>query len=139
MTKDVGNLDQREIDEFIQEIGQIIQYYRIDYRDADQGKLLTPKLLSSGSKENLQSSLTRDNDGASSQPKGMAESKVQYLKHMVFQYLVCREPEVKQHIERALIALFRFSEEEKAVIEAKRKEESEEGFSFSSLLGSFTT
>ena len=54
---------------------------------------------------------------------GLGESKHQYIRHMLLQYLSCREPEVKQHIEHALLAMFRFSEAERALIEERKKSE----------------
>ena len=48
---------------------------------------------------------------------------MQYIKQMVFQYLNCKDAEVKLHMESALIAMFRFSEQEKSSIEETRKAE----------------
>jgi hypothetical protein len=56
----------------------------------------------------------------------MDSSKLEYVKQMVFQYLVCKDSEVKQHLETALEAMFRFSDKEKASIEARRKESSQD-------------
>jgi len=42
---------------------------------------------------------------------------------MLLQYLSCREPEVKLHIEHALLAIFRFTEAERALIEERKKSE----------------
>ena len=47
---------------------------------------------------------------------GLGESKIQYVRHMVFQYLTCKDSIVKPHIESALVALFRFNELERLAI-----------------------
>jgi hypothetical protein len=136
MTKE--NISSNEIEDFLQEIGRLLQFYHIDHHDLDESKLLIPRRPSTPrSSTQLNSSESSGKGNTSS--KGMAESKVQYVRQMVFQYLVCREPEVKQHIESALITLFRFSDEERDALLAKRKEESEDTLSsLTSFLGSFT-
>ena len=53
----------------------------------------------------------------------LGESKLQYIRHMLLQYLSCKEPEVKLHIENALLAIFRFGEAERALIEERKKSE----------------
>jgi hypothetical protein len=70
---------------------------------------------------------------------GMSASKIKYVRHMVFKYLICCEPEVKSHIETALMAIFRMSDGEKRAIESKRREweESQDTLaSITSFLGS---
>jgi hypothetical protein len=74
-------------------------------------------------------------------------SKIQYVRHMIFQYLSCRDPEVKVHIETALMAIFRMTNAEREVIETIRKEEAQDALtsiadffgSLSSSLASSTT
>jgi hypothetical protein len=67
---------------------------------------------------------------------GIHESKMQYIKQMVYQYLSCRDTVVKTHIETALITLLRYSDEEKAAIELRSKNDSIDTVSsISSLLG----
>jgi hypothetical protein len=69
----------------------------------------------------------------------MEESKFQYIRHMVFQYLSCCDPVVKPHIEDALIAIFRYNSEERFAIESRSKEESQDTLtSLGSFLGSLT-
>jgi hypothetical protein len=156
MTKD--NVDSNDIDDFLQEIGRILQFYHIDHRDLDESKLLTPYRPPTprspafnrhphsttsgggGSSSNQTSGGSGGSgSGTSGGGKGMAESKVQYVRQMIFQYLVCRETEVKEHIETALMTLFRFSDEEKETVLSKKKEENEDTFSsITSFLGSFT-
>jgi hypothetical protein len=68
------------------------------------------------------------------------QSKLLYLKQMVFQYLSCKSLEVKAHVEKALIAMLRFNEMEKAAIEEARKAEDVDTLTtITSFLGSFTT
>ena len=56
---------------------------------------------------------------------------------MVFQYLICRDPEVKLHVENALIAIFRFNETEKSAIsETKKSEDVDTLTSITRFLGS---
>eukprot|EP01041_Mallomonas_annulata_P001423 gene1423-2730_t len=50
-------------------------------------------------------------------------TKLLHLRHLVLQYLCCREPEVKEHMENALITLLRFSNQEKLSIIERKKEE----------------
>ena len=70
---------------------------------------------------------------------GLEASKVQYIKQMIFQYLSCREPEVKLHMESALIAIFRFSDAEKSIIEDRKKIEMQDTLSsITNFLGSLT-
>ena len=101
--------------------------------------------------------------GLSAAPVTMnvTESKIQYIRHMVYQYLSCRDAEVgygtscvslrksislmccvalslqvRLHIESALIAIFRLNEQERSAIEVKRKEEAQDTFTtITSFLG----
>ena len=67
----------------------------------------------------------------------MQQSKMLYIKQMVFQYLICRDPEVKLHVENALIAIFRFNETEKSAIsETKKSEDVDTLTSITRFLGS---
>ena len=59
----------------------------------------------------------------------MSESKMQYIKQMVLQYLSCRDGVVRPHIEAALVAMLRFSEEERAAIELRRRDEAQDAIS----------
>lgn len=60
---------------------------------------------------------------SNSNATGTTDAKIKYLRGMVFRYLSCKDPEVKAHIESALMAIFRFAPEEKQVIEESRSEE----------------
>mmetsp|Transcript_22680 Transcript_22680/g.37843 ORF Transcript_22680/g.37843 Transcript_22680/m.37843 type:complete len:439 (-) Transcript_22680:412-1728(-) len=61
--------------------------------------------------------------GSSGGGYGFGESgKMKYVRQMIYKYLCCTDPEVKAHIETALMAIFRMSERERRVIETKRKE-----------------
>lgn len=71
---------------------------------------------------------------------GLGESKIQYVRHMVFQYLTCKDAIVKPHIESALIALFRYNDLERNAIDDKRKFDTEDTItSISNYLGIFTS
>lgn len=78
--------------------------------------------------------------GWSSGNSGLMESKVKYIRQMVFQYLSCKEPEVKLHIESALMAIFRFNDQEREAIEERKAEESQDTLtSITNFLGAFGT
>jgi hypothetical protein len=71
---------------------------------------------------------------------GLMESKVKYIRQMVFQYLSCKDPEVKLHIESALMAIFRFNDQEREAIEERKAEESQDTLtSITNFLGAFGT
>lgn len=53
----------------------------------------------------------------------LTESKIEYMRQTVLQYLICKDMEVKEHIEHALMTLFRFNEAEKAAIDARKKDD----------------
>ena len=53
-------------------------------------------------------------------------SKLQYVKQMVYQYLVCRDADVKHHLEVAFESIFQFSQKERDAIEARRKESAQD-------------
>lgn len=70
---------------------------------------------------------------------GLGESKIQYVRHMVFQYLTCKDSIVKPHIESALVALFRYNELERLAIDEQRKVDTEDTItSITNYLGLFT-
>lgn len=70
---------------------------------------------------------------------GLGESKIQYVRHMVFQYLTCKDAIVKPHIESALIALFRYNDTERLAIDDQRKADTEDTItSITNYLGLFT-
>ena len=70
---------------------------------------------------------------------GLGESKIQYVRHMVFQYLTCKDSIVKPHIESALVALFRFNELERLAIDEQRKADTEDTItSITNYLGLFS-
>jgi hypothetical protein len=56
-------------------------------------------------------------------PNPLEASKMNYVKQMFLKYLLCSEHEVKEHIESALIAIFRFNSSERRCIEERRKNE----------------
>ena len=74
--------------------------------------------------------------GAETTTGNLQNSKMQYIKQMVFQYLVCKDAVVKLHVESALIAMFRFSDHEKnAIEETRRAEDVDTLTSISAFLG----
>ena len=71
---------------------------------------------------------------------GMTASKIKYVRHMILQYLSCKEPEVKLHMETALMTIFRLTPEEREMIENKRKEDATDALSsITNFLGSLGT
>lgn len=117
-----------------------VEYYHIDQRDLDDSRLLQPLKLASSPRNNGFHSNGATGGESFTGGKGMAESKVQYVRQMIFQYLVCREPEVRAHIELALMTLFRFSDEERAAIESKTQEDTQDALTaITSFIGSFAT
>lgn len=67
----------------------------------------------------------RDNGDDGSQLVAV-ESKVDYIRHMVLQYLTCLEPEVKLKMETAFEIMFRFTAEERQAVEERRRFDSED-------------
>lgn len=126
-------------DAFVSEISRVLDFYNIDHWDLDEGKLVNS---SRNQPNRSQSSTGKSGDGGQSGSVGkggMAESKVQYVRQMIFQYLVCVEPEVKAHIEAALMAIFRFTDEEREVVDSRKKDDTQDTLaSISSFLGSFS-
>ena len=71
---------------------------------------------------------------------GLGESKIQYVRQMVYQYLTCKDIEVKPHIESALIALLRYNETERLVIEERKKMDTQDTLlTITNFLGSLTS
>ena len=54
---------------------------------------------------------------------GQSAQKLQYIRELVLKLLMCSEIEVKHHMETALMALLRCSNEERQRIENRRKSE----------------
>lgn len=50
-------------------------------------------------------------------------ARVQHMRHLVLQYLSCKDKDVRVHMEDALVALFRFNESERMSILLRRKAE----------------
>lgn len=87
----------------------------------------------------LTSQTQEDEVGADGQ-SGMTASKIKYVRHMILQYLSCKEPEVKLHMETALMTIFRLTPEEREMIENKRKEDATDALSsITNFLGSLGT
>ena len=93
---------------------------------------------SSSSSTSCDSPLKSSSSSSSSTSSNLFESKLQYIRQMVIQYMSCREAEVKLHIESALMTMLRFTEVERMAIELRRKEEAQDSLSqVTSYLGSF--
>eukprot|EP00981_Chlorochromonas_danica_P001136 scaffold249_cov109-Ochromonas_danica.AAC.4 len=123
-------------DDLMRELANILEAFRISRHEDDMAQLHLPH-------RNGDSTVSVGNDHPN-KGSGMVESKVQYVRQMIFQYFLCNEDEVKRHIESALMAIFRFSEEEKTLILQRRREEEDVlGLdaisSITTFLGSFTT
>lgn len=134
--KDIGRIGERSDSGFVDELSRVLEYYSIDQHDMDDSKIIL-------SRQHQRAPPVGDKGTMSDGyvvGKGMVESKVQYVRQMIFQYLVCTETEVKAHIESALMALFRFTEEERQVIEHRKNEEAQDTFSSitNSIFGSFS-
>lgn len=100
-----------------------------EQRDSELEELRQRGIILRGGSSILGASTSSENvvpstDGNAS-GGNLQNSKMQYIKQMVFQYLVCKDPEVKLHVESALMAMFRFSEAEKNAIEDTRKAEND--------------
>ena len=114
--------------ELCHELYKIISHHELD----------TGGDLSEAAKKSI-SAMSSSSQSSSNGMKGMTEAKIQYVRQMVFQHLSCKDQEVKVNIEAALMAIFRFSEEEKSQIDRKKKDETSDTLSsITSFLGSLT-
>ena len=52
-----------------------------------------------------------------------AASRHEYIRNLILQYLCCKDPIVRSHMENAIIQMFRFNEDEKNAIEERKKNE----------------
>lgn len=111
-------------EDLLRDLGSILEVYRLGHHEEEYRPV---DLLGTGESKGK---------GASGSGGGMAESKVRYLRQMMYQYFLCVEDDVKQHIESALMAILRFTDEEKNAIESKR---TDDGIGMDSTLSSFTT
>ena len=68
---------------------------------------------------------------------GYSASRIQHSRHLVLQYLSCKDKDVRIHMEDALMALFRVTEEERMAIAMRRRLEDGSGDYMSSLSGMF--
>lgn len=113
-----GNVDENK------SLAQSYIELRDEYKEFRRKVLAIEKQRSQeGTKKSDNSVTTYDNTSTNTMKLGMGESKIQYIRQMVFQYLSCRDSVVKPHIESALIAIFRFNSDEKNAIESRQKEE----------------
>ncbi len=112
-----GNVDENK------SLAQSYIELRDEYKEFRRKVLAIEKQRSQEGTKKTESSVTFDNTSTNTVKLGMGESKIQYIRQMVFQYLSCKDGVVKPHIESALIAIFRFNTEEKQAIESRQKEE----------------
>jgi hypothetical protein len=64
---------------------------------------------------------------------GMEASKMQYVRHLILQYLSCKDAMLKDHMEQAIVALFRYNSTERESILERKKEENPEEAVYSSV------
>jgi hypothetical protein len=69
---------------------------------------------------------------------GLSESRLAYIRSMVLQYLSCRDTVVKPHIESALVAIFRYNEEERASIGCREEDPQDTLSQITSFLSGFS-
>jgi hypothetical protein len=112
-----GNVDENK------SLAQSYIELRDEYKEFRRKVLAIEKQRSQEGTKKNENSVTYDNTSTNTMKLGMGESKIQYIRQMVFQYLSCRDSVVKPHIESALIAIFRFNSDEKNAIESRQKEE----------------
>ena len=126
---------------FVEELSRVLEFYNIDQLDLNDSHLVLSRQQQQRNRSMAPygDKSTTSHDSQLLPGRGMAESKVQYVRQMVFQLLVCTEPEVKAHIEAALIALLRFTDEERQVIESRKRDEAQTPLSsIATLWESFT-
>lgn len=64
---------------------------------------------------------------------GPETNKLQYVRNLILQYLSCKDPIVREHMEQAIMAIFRFNEGEREGISERKKEENPEEAVLSSV------
>lgn len=77
----------------------------------------------------------------------METSKIQYLRNLILQYLSCKDPVLRDHMENAIITIFRYNETEKEKIKQRKLEEANDSSSilyssfnqFGNYFNGFTT
>lgn len=144
--RDFQQLNASDWEQVVLRFESVLELYHIDAADLDPQKILTVKAKLNGIHNRVSSDYEEtpsprgNNETKGKLNQGLAESKVQYVRQMIFKYFMCKDPEVKAHIEAAIMTLFRFSNEERDIIERVRKEDQVDTLSsITSFLGSFTT
>jgi len=66
-------------------------------------------------------------------------SKALHMRHLVIQYLTCKDIVVRGHMENALITLLRLNAQEKALISERKHREEQSKDSFFSFFGSYSS
>ena len=64
---------------------------------------------------------------------GVEASKLQYVRNLILQYLTCQEPVLRDHMEQAIVTIFRYNEREKDRILQRKKNENPEEAVLSSV------
>lgn len=82
----------------------------------------TSEKIQSSSSDSL--TLNSDHTKTNSRKIGLTESKIQHIRQMILQYMMCKDPLVTVHIEDAIMAMLRFSEHEKVHIRLARRPQS---------------
>jgi hypothetical protein len=54
----------------------------------------------------------------------METSKLQYLRNLILQYLSCKDPVLRDHMENAIMTIFRYNDKERQAISLRKQEES---------------
>jgi hypothetical protein len=64
----------------------------------------------------------------------METSKLQYLRNLILQYLSCKDPILRDHMENAIVTIFRYNDKERQAIFLRKQEESgSDGLFYSSI------
>lgn len=88
----------------------------------------------------------RGSNASNSTSTSMQESKWLYMRHLILQYLSCKDDLVRGHMESAVVKIFRYNEQEKALIKDRLQSQSiagggdisdSLGISINSLISSF--
>ena len=78
---------------------------------------------SSSSSSGSSSSRIQPYGGGAGSGSGTGAAKHEYIKNLILQYLCCKDPLVRGHMEIAIVQMFRFTGEERNAIEDRKKGE----------------
>lgn len=92
---------------------------------------------------NTSSALSHQSLSSSSSSNSMESSKLLYIRNLILQYLSCKDPILKEHMENAIITIFRYNEKEKQSIQLRKQDETSTDSliysSFASFVSNFST